>query len=447
MGTPGNPIVLRAQTPGGVVFNGSSEMNVFGDYLIIDGFYWNGGIGTNNHIEFRRSGSSTDFANNSIIRNCAFNNLITAGDNKSRWIVLYGHNNTVENCTMMNKNSTGVFILVELSHQNSGIAGHNIKDNYFYNVPPKDGRTNAGDSEGIRIGSSSRQFINAGVTVENNYFQDVDGESEIISNKSLGNTYRNNTFRSCRGSLVLRHGAGALIEGNYFIGEGKSGSGGIRVVDQDHVIINNYMQGLDNSSSSFNSGITIMGGDSVSGGTSNSYQHVSNVLIAFNTIYNSDDPIYFNSERASGVPQLVLANNLIYSTNGTIVSGSVNSIGGQTTYVGNVFGGSNIGITNSGITNANANFNPSGEIFKPSTNGPAVNAATGNYPQVVVDVEGLLRPLTGKDVGAHEVVGATGTITNPSPFIDGDVGNGTGVCYINANGTASNNTCMPGSGY
>ncbi len=406
-GTAGNPIVLKAQTPGGVIFTGSSEMKVSGDYVIVDGFYWNGGVGTNNHVEFRQSGSSTNFANNSTLRNCAFNNLITAGDDKSRWVVLYGTNNVVENCSFLNKNSTGVYVLVELNFQTSGIAGHVIRNNYFYNVSPKDGRLNAGDSEGIRIGSSSEQAVNAGVLVANNYFQEVNGENEIISNKSFGNIFRENTFRSCRGSLVLRHGAQALVERNYFMGENKPQSGGIRVSDQDHVIINNYMQELDNSSDDFNNGITLMGGSTASGGTNNGYQNVRNVIIAFNTIYNSDDPIRFNDSRGSTAPRGVFANNLIYSTRGNIVSGDISQIGGQMTYEGNVFGGSNIGITNGGITNANANFTPSGELFKPDPAGVAGDAATGNYPQVTIDVENSVRPATGKDVGAHEVLNAS----------------------------------------
>ena len=65
MRTTGNPIVLKARTPGDVIFTGSSEMNIYGDYLIIDGFYWNGGTGIRNHVEFRSDGSSPDFANNS----------------------------------------------------------------------------------------------------------------------------------------------------------------------------------------------------------------------------------------------------------------------------------------------------------------------------------------------------------------------------------------------
>jgi poly(beta-D-mannuronate) lyase len=440
-GVAGNPIILKAETPGGVIFTGSSEMNIYGDHMIIDGFYWNGGIGTNNHVEFRRSGSSTDFARNTIFRNCAFNDLQTVGDDKSRWIVLYGSNNTVENCSFLNKNSTGVYLLVALNHQQGGVTGHIIRNNYFYNVTPKDGRLNAGDSEGIRIGSSSKQSTNASVLVEGNYFKEVNGENEIISNKSVGNIYRGNTFRSCRGSLVLRHGAQVLVERNYFMGENKLNSGGIRVSDQDHVIINNYMQELDNSSSGFNNGITLMGGSAVSGGTSNGYQNVSNVLIAFNTIYNSINPIHFNDSRGSAAPGGIFANNLVYSDRGTIVTGDISQIGGQMNYVGNIFGGSNIGITNTGIINANPNFIAAGEIVKPDLTGPVGNAALGNYPQVMVDIEGFGRPALGKDVGAHEVLAATSIGTNFQPINDVEVGQEIGVCYLNAQGLTTATTC------
>lgn len=446
MGESGSPIVLKAETPGGVIFTGESKLNLWGNYLIVDGFYWNGGIGLNNHIEFRRSGSNTDFANHSIMRNCAFNDLQPEDptgepDAKSRWVVLYGTNNTIENTSFLNKDTTGVCILVELSYNNGGTADHNILDNYFYNVTPKDGRTNSGDSEGIRIGSSSEQTENASVLVEGNYFQEVNGENEIISNKSLGNTFRNNTFRSCRGSLVLRHGAQALVAGNYFIGENKAKSGGIRISDQDHVIINNYMQGLDNSSDSFNNGITLMGGNAASGGTSNGYQTVSNVLIAFNTIYDSVDPIYFNDSRGNNIPSGTIANNAIYSTNGTIVSGDVGSIGGNMNYDGNIFGGSAIGVSDPGITDANANFSASGEIFKPSETGPVADASAGTYNQVIQDIEGFTRPNSGKDVGAHEVIGATGTATNLGPIVDAAVGDTVGACYLNFNGMASSSAC------
>lgn len=441
-GTSSNPIIIKAETPGGVIFTGSTQLNIAGSYIIVEGFYWNGGTGTSDHVEFRRSGSSSEFANNCTIRNCAFNDLNTSGDDKSRWIVMYGTNNVVENCSFLNKNSTGACILVELRYQGSGSAGHVIKNNYFFNFSSKDGRTNAGDSEVIRIGVSSFQTIDAAVLVENNYFKETDGENEIISNKSRNNIYRYNTFRKCRGSLVLRHGSGARIEGNYFLGENKAKSGGIRITDKDHVIINNYMQGLSNSGDIWNNAITLVGGNTSSGGTSNGYQNVENILVAFNTIYNADDPIHFNDSKGRTTPRGTLANNLVYSENGTLVSGDISSIGGGVTYSGNVFGGSSIGISNPGITNANANFSASGEIFKPSSSGPAANAGGSTYNTIDVDIERRSRPNSNMDVGAHEVSGGSGNVLN-TPITDSNVGTQVGCCFLNAIGSSSACTGTP----
>ncbi len=201
------------------------------------------------------------------------------------------------------------------------------------------------------------------------------------------------------------------------------------------------MQGLDNSSSQYNSGITLMGGNTASGGTSNGYQNVSNVLIAFNTIYNSDDPIFYNDLQGSTNPQGTIANNCIYSINGTLVSGAISNIGSSMNYSGNIFGGSSVGISDPGITEANANFSAFGEVYKPSISGPIANTSVGTYNQVTIDIEGYTRPVTGKDVGAHEVDGATGTASNSSPITDTAVGDNIGACYLDAAGMASTTAC------
>lgn len=440
-GTASNPIILTAETPGGVTFTGSSEVNISGSYLIIEGFLWNGGEGTSDHIEFRKSGSSTEFANNCTIRNCGFDNLFTTEPDKSRWIVMHGTNNVVENCSFVNKLSAGACILVELSYAGSSTPGHTIRNNYFYNITAKDDfSTNSGDCEAIRIGVSSYQSVSAQVLVEGNYFQAADGENEIITNKSADNTFLHNTFRNCRGSLVLRHGAGAHIEGNFFLGEGKAKSGGIRVSDRDHVIVNNYMQNLSNDGDVWNNGITLVGGGESSGGSGNGYQNVDNILVAFNTIYNSDAPIHYN-DRNSYDPTGTIAYNLVYSTNGDIVSGDIAGTGGGMTYVGNIFGGSTVGISDAGITEGNANFSASGEIYKPSSTGIAANAAGSTYASVDLDIEGLTRPNNNMDVGAHEVSGASGTSIY-APITDSDVGGGVGACFIDATGAAS--SCSTG---
>jgi poly(beta-D-mannuronate) lyase len=433
-GTESAPIILKAETPGGVIFTGDSRINFFGSHLIVDGFYWKGGEGASNHIEFRKNGSNSDFGFNCTIRNCAFDNLVTPEPDKSRWIVLYGSGNVVENCSFINKLSAGALILVELDYSEGITPGHIIRKNYFFNITPKDAfSTNSGDCEAIRIGVSSDQSVSAQVLVEGNYFQAADGENEIITSKSADNTYLHNTFRNCRGSLVLRHGAGAHIEGNFFLGEGKAKSGGIRVSDRDHVIINNYMQGLSNDNDIWNNGITLVGGGESSGGSGNGYQNVDNVTIVHNTIYDSDDPIFFN-DRNSYDPTGTIAFNLIYSENGNIVAGDISGTGQGMTYEGNIFGGSPIGISDNGITEGDADFSASGETFKPSSTGIAANAAGSAYSSIVnIDVEGITRPNSDLDVGAHEVSGGGGSVVY-FPITDADVGAGVGACFLDAAG-------------
>ena len=433
-GTAEAPIVLMAETPGGVVFTGESPMTIFGTHLIVEGFYWREGEGANNHVQFRRSGSDEDLCTDCTIRNCAFDNLFTEAPDKSRWVVLYGQRNVVENCSFINKNSTGVAILVELSFQGETTADHLIRNNYLFNITPKDNfASNQGDSEAIRVGSSEYQTVNARVTVEGNYFQATDGENEIISNKSAENRYLRNTFRASRGSLVLRHGARARVEGNFFLGENKPKSGGVRITDRDHVIVNNYMAGLSNAGDIWNNAITIVAGNTGSGGTSNNYQRVDNILVAFNTIYNADDPLFFN-DRGSHASTGTVAYNLVYSTEGQLVAGDFAATGTGITYEGNIFGGSPVGITSAGITIGDETFGADGEIFVPVTNGLVAGAAGSAYTdEVEQDLRGLTRPATGRDVGAHEVEGAAGDVAN-RPLVNADVGNGVGVSYLNADG-------------
>jgi len=275
-GTAASPITFRAENPGGVKFTGGLQMNIGGDYVVVDGFHWQGGFGASNFIQFR---NGTDYANYSTIQNCVIDGLAIHPDDvlddmannsitKHRWIVLYGTYNTVINCSFMNKVSAGALVLAE--HQYNAEAdpcatvGHTISNNYFYKYTKVDNTlSNAGDSETIRLGTSEYQNINSNTTVSNNYFVESDGENEIITNKSKGNIYTNNTFRRCRGSLVLRHGSNGTVDGNYFLGEDTEGTGGIRITDSEHTITNNYIQDCINinSEAKWNNGITFIGGN------------------------------------------------------------------------------------------------------------------------------------------------------------------------------------------
>ena len=80
-GTAENPIVFRAENPGGVKFTGGLRMNIGGDHVIVDGFHWQGGYGASNFIQFR---NGTDYANHSTIQNCVIDGLARHPDEDSR---------------------------------------------------------------------------------------------------------------------------------------------------------------------------------------------------------------------------------------------------------------------------------------------------------------------------------------------------------------------------
>jgi len=144
--------------------------------------------------------------------------------------------------------------------------------NHFNNIAPflEDG-VPAGDSdrEAIAMGIADSQSVVTNNIVEYNLFENCDGENEIITVKTSGNAFRYNTFKNSMGSLSFRLGTDNEAYGNYFYGEGASGSvtddnyqtGGIRVYGSGHSIYDNYMEGL--SGISWRLPILVDSGDTV----------------------------------------------------------------------------------------------------------------------------------------------------------------------------------------
>ena len=128
-----------------------------------------------------------------------------------------------------------------------------------------------------------------------------------------------------------------------------------------------------------------------------------------------------------------MANNLVYSTLGELITGEETLSLNGVQFIGNIMFGSNVGYTSAGITEADPEMSFLNGYYHPSATGAAADAAAGDYPQVFLDIEGKQRPFFAKDVGAEEVSGAFTTATTP-PIRDADVGNRVGACFISSTG-------------
>ena len=336
MATEVNPIIIKAETIGGVTLTGESHF-VFkkSAYITLEGFI------------FDAKGDDTlvklEGCNNIRISRNVFELETTSS---IKWVFIGGvyndntlpfqypsHHNRIDHNIFQNKNTPGHYITVDGTTDTNDIAYQSqydrIDHNYFKNNSPRA----VNEQESIRIGWSKMSASSGYTTVEFNLFEDCDGDPEIVSVKSSDNTIRHNTFLKSYGTLSLRHGNRNRVESNYFFGGNKTigtspaGStlytGGIRIYGKEHVIINNYMQGLNGTK--WDAPITLTLGDAVEGNTNlTKHFRADNVLIAYNTLVNNSHGIEIgfdnNGKYSKDLKDIVIANNLITGSENSLVT-------------------------------------------------------------------------------------------------------------------------------
>ena len=393
-GTSSGHIVLMAETSGEVILNGNSTLRIAGSYLIVDGLQFKAGYSSSGAVvEFRDNNGNE--SNHCRLTNTSiedYNPTDTTIDYK--WISLYGQYNRVDHCYLKGKNHQGTTLVVWLS---SNPNYHLIDSNYFAYRPeyPVNG------AETIRIGTSDWSMYDSYTTVEYNYFEECNGETEIISSKSCENIYRYNTFKDCQGTLTLRHGNRCTVEGNFFLCGNKTNSGGIRIIGEDHKVLNNYIE--NSAGTSFKSAITLMNG--VPDSPLNRYFQVKRAVVAFNTVVNSRVTLNIGAGKDSelSLPPLdcKFVNNIFYSTQPPLVTFTDNPI--NPIWSGNTFYGTSIGMP---LPPNNYNDDPkliklSDNIYRLASNSPAINRSDINYNYVTKDMDGQQR-IGISDAGADE---------------------------------------------
>jgi poly(beta-D-mannuronate) lyase len=414
-GTALLPIVLHSQGGyGSVILNGTSTLRIAGNYLVVDGLRFEGGYSASGDvIEFRNSSSGIESAYSRLTNSAVIDYNPSNDSTDYKWVSLYGNHNRVDHCYMAGKTHAGTTCVVW--RPTTAANYHQIDHNYFGPRPV----LGYNGAETIRIGTSDQSLSSSFTVVEYNYFYQCNGEIETVSNKSCDNIYRYNTFVECQGTLTLRHGNRCRVEGNFFLANHAANSGGIRIIGEDHVVVNNYIASTDGNS--MKSTLTIM--DGVLNSPLDGYFQVKRAVVAFNTLVDNREPFNLGSKGSGAtLPPLdcTIADNIVYSTTSPLITQSDSTI--NTTWQGNIFYGATLGISPApaGIINTDPKFAATGSdgLRHILASSPAINAAVGSYPTVVLDMDGQTRDYL-KDIGADEYSTATVTIR---PLTSSDVG-------------------------
>ncbi len=377
-GQNGQPITIAAETAGGVEIAGTSGFHVGAPaaYVVISGFVFSHASGTNvvdvdtTAVRFTR------------------NTFRCAGD--GTYLSISGDDAQIDHNDFSAKAGSGPMLAV--SGAASQIARRVwIHHNHFHDL----GNAGTEGAQMLRFGLSSShgQTTGAGL-VEHNLFARSLGVSDLVSNRSSGNTYRYNTFvDSPNAHVTLQLGDDCLVYGNSL-----RNTEGLRLYGRRHQVFSNCFEenyiAIDLGN----------GAPDPEDGSPNTHARPDNCLIAFNTFLKNKTHIQMSGRKpvALGASDTTIADNLFAG------GGPPARFRGPMT--GAVYSGNLIwdiasagDIPSEGYTREDPLLAPPGAdgIRRLQPGSPAIASAVGDYPAVTVDLEGRPRP-EKKSRGADE---------------------------------------------
>jgi poly(beta-D-mannuronate) lyase len=241
-GTPTQPVIIKGQEPGKVVFSGNINKPVFqltGSFTEISNLAFSGCTvfksGGANGVLIELKGSK--FCR---ISHCNFSKNVAKAQSTPIVVVSgKGEHNRVDHCVFTG-NIDNQEVQVKITA--NAVPLYSLVDYNEFRDKPKVTWKNSNGGECVQVGQDPIMLgtQEAFSVVRDNRFIHCDGEPEVISNKSSANKYINNQFEDCNGELVMRGGHDCLIDSNIF----KGGSGGIRINGTHHTITNNRLEKL-----------------------------------------------------------------------------------------------------------------------------------------------------------------------------------------------------------
>lgn len=241
-GTVDKQIIIHAETVGKVNFFGNVYKPVFrltGAYTVLSGltfsecrlFREKGATGILIELKDTQSCRITECTFSKNVADAQYMPLVVVSG-KAEY-------NRVDRCNF-NGNIDNMEMQVHITEKEVPL--HTLIDHNIFRDKPKVSWKNVNGGECVQVGQDPVLLGNqyAYTIVRDNRFIACDGEAEVISNKSSGNSYINNYLEDCKGELVLRGGHECVIDSNTI----KRGTGGIRVNGTHHTITNNKLEGL-----------------------------------------------------------------------------------------------------------------------------------------------------------------------------------------------------------
>lgn len=382
-GVAGKPITIAAEKDGGVEIAGSNGFSISepAEHIVIYGFRFTHAAGKNaiaagtQHVRFTR------------------NTFKCVGDGP--YLSVAGDDVQIDCNEFADKATAGAMIAV--GGTGSQVARRVwIHHNYFHDLTS----AVANPAEMIRFGLSTSALSNGRGLVEHNLFARCRGESELVSSRASGNTYRYNTFiDSPTAKFSLRHGNDCEVYGNIF-----KNTEGLRIFGDRHLVHSNYFEGNY-------IGINLGNGsvDVAAGGAANGMDRPDDCIIVFNTFI--DNRTHYQMSRRTvdplGARNITVANN-VFSGGG--VAARV-----EGPYPGAVWSGNLVwtkagagDIPADGFTARDPRLEPGpGGLKRPAAGSPVLGSAVGSYPMATTDIDGQSRgaqPDRGADQQSNEPV-------------------------------------------
>lgn len=236
-GVENAPLLIKAETPGGVVLGGSSSLVIDAPYVTVDGLLFQGGAISKESVIWFKS-------HHGIVRNTAIVDYNPA-DFKTgyRWVVFSGENNLIDKCYFKGKNNANPVV----NNDDGDCRSNSVIRSYFKDIPLK---AKVNGREILRIWGAGHADASSTdgsyFTIADNLFEHADGEgAEIISLKSNNNKVLRNTIITSAGCLNIRRGNFNEVKGNVILGQGMEGAKGIRMSGENNLVEGNLVSGCE----------------------------------------------------------------------------------------------------------------------------------------------------------------------------------------------------------